>query len=247
MFLTRLPALPHRYLPEALNTSHHYFPVVGLLLGLILGFFYHYSFIFFGNQLVVAFTLAFSVLLTGAFHEDGFADTCDGLGGGFTKERKLEIMKDSRIGTYGSLGLIFLILIKYLFISSFDRSLGFTAILVGQILSRTIILPLAFSLPYARSETEDKPGAGSPSMKKSLIVVFLVWATLFPILEGNPILLVALFTSFFLLLFLSHFYLKFQIGGYTGDTLGAVNQIMEVLVYFSFFILIYSQSIGHPI
>ncbi|MCZ8239622.1 MAG: adenosylcobinamide-GDP ribazoletransferase [Leptospiraceae bacterium] len=245
MFLTRLPKLPHHYHPLLLSTCHHYFPLVGLVIGVILSLIYYYSFSFLGNWLAVWFVLGFSILLTGAFHEDGFADTCDGLGGGWTLERKLEIMKDSRLGTYGTLGLIFLIGFKYLILSSYDKEFGWKAILIGSILSRTIIVPLSFTLKYMGQTGIDKPMPSQVTKWKALTTVCIGWVLVSFVLGREPFLWFTLIAIFILLLFLSHFFLKSQIKGYTGDTLGAVNQVMEVLVYFSFFLYTYAQSSGY--
>ncbi len=234
MFLTRLPSLPYTYQPTLLANCHHYFPVIGMLLGGIVGGFYYILFPILGNDITVWLTLGFSVLLTGAFHEDGFADTCDGLGGGWTKEKKLEIMKDSRLGTYGTIGLVLILGLKFLLLTSFDRGIGLSAILVAYILSRTVIVPLTFTLDYAGKEMLDKPLAGKTSLAIAILTSAIGWILITFLLGTQPFLWFASMTCFIGLIFLSHYFLKSQIEGFTGDTLGAVNQIMEVLVYFIF-------------
>ncbi|WCL51153.1 adenosylcobinamide-GDP ribazoletransferase [Leptospira sp. GIMC2001] len=246
MFLTRIPALPHRYHPNLLRTCHHYSPLVGLIVGGILASLYYFSFTFFGNLLVVWFALGAGILITGSFHEDGFADTCDGLGGSFNVERKLEIMKDSRLGTYGTMGLIFLMGFKFLLLSSLDRSNGWIAILVAHVLARTVIIPLNYTLPYVGNRNLDKPMALDVSLPKALFSSAIGWIIVSMFLGYSPVIWFLLFSFFILLLFCAHFYLKSQIRGYTGDTLGAVNQVMEILVYFAFFIDIYFKSNGSP-
>ncbi|NCN10984.1 MAG: adenosylcobinamide-GDP ribazoletransferase [Leptospira sp.] len=245
MFLTRFPQLPHRFHPELLSSCQHYFPIVGLILGSVLAFIYYYSFSFFGNWLGVWFILCVSVLITGAFHEDGFADTCDGFGGGWTIERKLEIMKDSRLGTYGTLGLIILMGFKFLILSSYDKEYGWKALLIGSILSRTIIIPLSYTLKYVGQSGIDKPMPNKVSKWKALVTVCIGWILVSFILGTQPFIWFTLISIFILVIFLAHFFLKAQIKGYTGDTLGAVNQVMEVLVYFSFFIYTYMESSGY--
>jgi adenosylcobinamide-GDP ribazoletransferase len=112
-FYTRIPIRIDHPDSDHLNESIKYFPIIGFLTGSL--FFVSYIFLShaFGSDLGILFALLTGILLTGALHEDGFADVCDGFGGGWTKPKILEIMKDSRVGTYGLIGLIFLLLIKF--------------------------------------------------------------------------------------------------------------------------------------
>ena len=106
MFFTRIP-MP-RWVPfdEArLNGASRYFPLVGLLVGAVAALVYGVAVNLWSPALALVLATAATVLLTGAFHEDGFADVCDGFGGGWDREQVLSIMKDSRIGTYGTVGL----------------------------------------------------------------------------------------------------------------------------------------------
>ena len=100
---------------DQLNEASKYFPLMGWIVGgASAGVFYLAQFIF-PVSISVLLSMAAGILLTGAFHEDGFADTCDGFGGGWTKAEVLEIMKDSRIGSYGTIGLVLILLSKFLF------------------------------------------------------------------------------------------------------------------------------------
>ncbi len=112
-FLTRLP-MPalQGWQPVWLSQCLVYFPVVGALVGLLCGLVLAATAAWWPPVVAVGLSMAFSVWLTGAFHEDGWADTCDALGGAVSRERALEIMKDSRIGTYGAVGLILMLGIK---------------------------------------------------------------------------------------------------------------------------------------
>ncbi len=142
-FLTRLPV------PRSLNSSEAdigkaaaFFPLVGLIVGGAA------AAVFIGTQKVlplqaaVLCAVAFAAFLTNGFHEDGLADSFDGFGGGWTKDRVLEIMRDSRIGTYGALGLIFLIFGKIIFLSSLPPAQIWRWFIVGHIAARWTILPL---------------------------------------------------------------------------------------------------------
>ena len=113
-FLTRVPvSLPKTVTPSMLSSASRYFALVGGLLGAVLAIsFYVFSY-FLPNQLAILLMLAFGLLLTGAFHEDGWADVWDGFGGGWTVNDKLNIMKDSRLGTYGAAALVLMLLLKY--------------------------------------------------------------------------------------------------------------------------------------
>src|SRR5574344_92065 len=141
-FFTRIP-IPNKtpYSPELLNKSSRYYAVIGFFIGFILCGILAIALVLFPVEIAVILTLIASFIITGAFHEDGFADMWEGFGGGFTSEKKLEIMKDSRVGTYGSLALISIFALMYvsitylLSISFLDASI---AILVGHTISRAL-------------------------------------------------------------------------------------------------------------
>src|SRR6185503_1633387 len=156
-FLTRLPV------PWSLNSSEAdigkaaaFFPLVGVMVG------GGAALVFVGLQRIlplpasVLCTVAFTAFITNGFHEDGLADTFDGFGGGWTKDRVLEIMRDSRIGTYGTLALIFIILGKFIFLSSLPQGQIWRWLMVAHTASRWTILPLCMWLPYARAEGQGK-------------------------------------------------------------------------------------------
>jgi adenosylcobinamide-GDP ribazoletransferase len=113
MFYTRIPCpswIDHS--EEYINKATRYFPLIGWIVGVAAAFVvfsFHYIFPY---PVCIILSLATSILITGAFHEDGFADVCDGFGGGWTKEKILNIMKDSRVGAYGVIGLVILFSLK---------------------------------------------------------------------------------------------------------------------------------------
>jgi adenosylcobinamide-GDP ribazoletransferase len=186
-----------------------------------------------------------SILLTGAFHEDGLADMCDGFGGGWTKEKILLIMKDSRIGTFGALGLIMVLGLKYFSLSYLPEFKIPILLLAGNTLSRWIAISFLYTHIYAREEGDSKtrPLASKMSTRDFLICSILGWA---------PLLLFWDYRILFTLppLFMAWYYLKhlFQkwIGGYTGDCLGGVQQITEVVFYIVCGV-IYHPMISHPV
>src|SRR6188768_4304556 len=114
MFYTRIPCpknIDHN--PDYLNKASRYFPLIGWIVGVISFVFYSIGAFLFTNEIAVILSIIAGILTTGAFHEDGFADVCDGFGGGWTKEKILTIMKDSAIGAYGAISLVLLFLLKF--------------------------------------------------------------------------------------------------------------------------------------
>ena len=151
MFLSRLP-VPKRidHSPALLQKSARYFPWVGMIVGLIAGGTYATCVQFLSPSISVFFSMVVSIFTTGAFHEDGFADVCDAFGGGWTKEKILLIMKDSRLGTYDVIGLIDILGLKYLLLlqlSGFFNLFTFSVLIItGNTLSR--FAPLSIMQQY---------------------------------------------------------------------------------------------------
>lgn len=233
-FLTRVP-MP-RGLPfseQRLRESARYFPLVGLFIGAALALVFALLDRLFPTSLAVALTLAFSIRLTGAFHEDGFADACDGLGGGLDKAQILEIMKDSRIGTYGALGSILMLATKGLALyhlaeQGLDRIA--IALIVAHPLSRLGATALNIGLPYVREDalSKAKPLARELSSTELIIasIVGLLPLILLPIHESALVFLVLIA----MIGYAARLY-KRRLGGYTGDLLGAAQQVAELGVY----------------
>ena len=132
--------------PDWISRSARYFPLIGLLVGLAsAGVFWSASQVW-GGALPALLAIAVGVLITGAFHEDGLADTFDGLGGGGTPERRLEIMKDSRIGTYGALGLGLVLALKAAALTDLPPALGAWAIAAAHAGTAVAVTATATSL-----------------------------------------------------------------------------------------------------
>ena len=233
-FFTRLPIPKNvRYSAELLNKANRYFSLVGLLLAGILAVCYWISSQALPIHVSVLITMAISLLLTGAFHEDGLADMADGIGGAFDIEKRLAIMKDSRIGTYGSAALMLALALKFSLLLSLaeqDIYLFISALFLGASLSRALAASLISCLPYVSEESnsKSKPLAQSQS-KQELWIVVIVGA--FPLVLYN--ISVALSCVLLLIIFRQLFsrWLLSKIGGFTGDCLGAAQQISELLIY----------------
>lgn len=163
-FLTRLPVSRFvQHDPEHLSKSSLYFPLVGFLVGATGAFAFWLASLKCSPTIAVLLSIATTILLTGAFHEDGLADSADGFGGGYSKERVLEIMKDSRIGTFGAVALWLFLSAKLLTLSEIAAQSpreAMLAMMSAHLLGRYSSLPLIFALNYARAqETSSKPFA----------------------------------------------------------------------------------------
>ncbi len=170
-----------------------------------------------------------TVALTGALHEDGLADTMDGLGGGHTRERALEIMKDPRIGAFGAIALMLVLALKIATLSTLPLAWTLTTLIAGHALSRWCAVLLVARLPYARadSSTRAKPVVERVALSDIAIASLFGLAPL--ALCGWPALWGAL-AAVSVTNLLRPWFLR-RLGGYTGDTLGATQQITEVVFY----------------
>jgi adenosylcobinamide-GDP ribazoletransferase len=231
IFFTRIPVSRFfEYRDEYAPQAARYFPLVGLLIGVLT------AGVFLGAQsmvslpLAVLVSMAFSVLLTGAFHEDGFADMCDGLGGGWEKEQVLSIMKDSRLGTYGALGLFFVIMLKYGSLISISLLYIPLAMVSGHIISRVVSTSLIYDMDYIQDEDLKKIKA--LVFELSLTDLFFVLAVGLVSLCWLPFLSVLVVVlAMVLTRQIFRIYLATRLGGYTGDCLGGVQQVSEVVFY----------------
>jgi adenosylcobinamide-GDP ribazoletransferase len=228
-FFTRLPVpawVGHS--AEMLNHSARYFTLVGLIVGLIGALVFALTSFFFPKTLAVLLAMAATILVTGAFHEDGWADMVDGFGGGWTRERTLEIMKDSRIGSYGAIALVLLLLAKFMALVELDMLLVAPALIAGHALSRLCATSVMHFLDYARDEGKAKPLATRISLGELAVAGFfgLIALVLLPPLSViTGVLLAAAATAWLTRKF------HRRLGGYTGDCLGATQQLAEVAFY----------------
>ncbi|MEL6861810.1 MAG: adenosylcobinamide-GDP ribazoletransferase [Pseudomonadota bacterium] len=232
-FMTRLPIASDKlYTPERLNAAARYYPLVGLLVGgICAGSFWGLLFMF-PIPLAVLLSTTIGLLVTGAFHEDGLADTFDGLGGGHTREQALTIMKDSRLGTYGTLALVTVLAIKVATLSSLPTAQIIIALVAAHGLSRLSSVIVILTSQYARENGTAKPVASGLSLAGALTALTVGALAL----AGA-----ALFAPAAALLWASsgmvigHIGMRLmferKLGGYTGDTLGAVQQVSELGFY----------------
>jgi len=267
MFLTRIPVgknLP--YSKEHLQASARYFSWVGIMVGLIGGSVFAGLSMYFSPALSIIFSMLITIIVTGSFHEDGLADCCDAFGGGWSKEKILTIMKDSRLGTYGVVGLIAALSIKFILIlelcSAYYTPFVAIIFIAAHSTSRFMAVTVMQQLPYVQDidTSKSKPLADRVLNTKELIILsigvlvslFLVYIIIAPAtLNPTPFSIrlstasLYLFPLFVILImlpaiiiryFAGRFFTKW-IGGYTGDCLGATQQLCEIGFYIGCLIL----------
>lgn len=235
MFFTRIP-IPFKvpYSHEIMNKSQKYFPLIGYLVGGMAILVYWATSYLFSADIAIVLSMVSTVLLTGAFHEDGFTDVCDSFGGGYGKEKIMTIMKDSRIGAYGVIGIVLLLLLKFLAlhnIAELSTSFLLVVMLNGHITSRFHAATAIYTHRYVRDtdDSKSKPMANQ-KLSYSSLLFSLILAIVPYILFDNWLFIIAFFVSYISKMYLT-MYFKKHIGGYTGDCLGTIQQVCEVLFY----------------
>ena len=258
-FFTRIPitgalAAWVGFSPTMLRASAGHFPGVGVLVGAVAVAVYALLVALlpdtaFTPLVAAALSTVTTVLLTGGFHEDGLADVADGLGGSYDKARALEIMKDSRVGAFGAMALVLMLLAKVALVallgsvdgapegwdeSPFKGWYVCSALFAGHVVSRTLPLLLIAWLPHVGdvAASKSKPLADQISLN-SLLVAFswcfmalaiVLWA------QAATDLIVACSFAFIALLWM-HRLFKRRLQGFTGDCLGATQQVCEIAFY----------------
>lgn len=251
MFYTRIPCpikFPHS--EGNLNKASRYFPLIGWIVGGLSFIGFAIGFWLFNISIAVALSLLVGVLVTGGFHEDGLADSADGFGGGWNKTKILTIMKDSRIGAYGVIALVLMFLIKYstlvhlcqFLVETTHPTITLNLYLVAlsfisyHALARLTAISMVFISTYAREDATSKV----KPIAKSYGLVDVIGALFFGIV---PLLVLVYFVSWtfiavlvplvFLVLYAKYYFEKW-LDGYTGDCLGALEQLSECMILLSF-------------
>ena len=227
--LTRLPIRVNIDLAQKRGAAAAWaYPLVGVFVGLALALVAQFSMSLGLSYSLSACIVLFSgVMLTGALHEDGLADSADGLWGGYTPERRLEIMKDSRIGAYGVLALIFGLGLRWMALSSlFESGAVMAPILAAAAVSRAAPTVLMLGLPQARktglSQSVGTPQAGHVGLAVTLAVLLAIIT-----LQSIPI---VVFIATALATAACGGVAKYKIKGQTGDILGATQQVAEITI-----------------
>ena len=234
-FFTRLPVprwVGHDQ--DQLDHAARYFPLIGILIGAIGAGITELAALALPVGVAVLLGMAATILATGAFHEDGFADSCDGFGGGWEKAQVLAIMKDSRVGSYAALGVGLILLTKWNVLIETDAAVDppflALALIAGHAVSRLASTVLIYFLDYVRDDasSKSKPLAQrmAPHELAIAAIVGLAPCLLLPLANT----LVALAAAALATLLAARYFLR-RIGGYTGDSLGATQQVSELAFY----------------
>lgn len=232
-FFTRIPIPANTpFSKQLLSQSSRYFSSIGWIVGSIGAIAFWFSTQLFPVAISIVLSMLTTILLTGAFHEDGLADSADGIGGGMTIEKKLLIMKDSRLGTYGAIALWGALLLKFVtlqelaLIGSLHVMLAFVIL---HPLSRAVAGSLIYDMAYVRDDDAKAKPVAEQQRTSDLLILILLGCL--------PLLLLPLNTALILLIiqlllrFMAKRYLNSRLGGCTGDALGAVQQVSEVVGY----------------
>ncbi len=223
-FLTIIP-LPGKFSPEEIGRSMGYFPVVGIIIGLILAGFNWIFGLLLPPAVVNVLLVVLLVVISGGLHLDGLVDTCDGIAGHKTPEERWQVMHDSRAGGFGIIGACCLLLLKYISLNSVPQSLLMMTLILLPVVSRWAMVYAVFAYPYARPSGLGKVfkhGVSWQQFALATVIALAVMAILFQlagvvIMFGIWIIVVALAA-----------YLKRKFSGLTGDTYGAINEASEV-------------------
>lgn len=233
-FLTRVPVRVG-FDPSWLNQSARYFPLVGAFVGALGALVLWAASLVFPSTVAVGLSMVATVLLTGAFHEDGLADTCDALGGAVSRERALEIMKDSRIGTYGALGLLLVLGLKAATLVALPPAWAMAALLLAHTVSRAAAVALIRLLPYAGDVSQAKAKPLAERISTGGLLVGLAWAVMVGLAliawqaGWWPMVVTAWGVAALGAWVCGRWFVR-RLGGITGDTLGATQQLTELAV-----------------
>jgi adenosylcobinamide-GDP ribazoletransferase len=233
-FFTRIPVpeIPD-FSTDMLNASVRYFPLVGILVGVISALALWLSAHIFPMSIAALVAIAISMLVTGAFHEDGLADTFDALGGAVSSERALEIMKDSRLGTYGTAALLMSQLLRWQALAFLPLNSGILVLIASHAMARAGAVSLMASLPYVRDADASKSKPIAQGLSSAVLMLVILFG-LFPALvigivhkQMWPMMLAGLLAVITIRIYCAYWFKK-RIGGYTGDTLGCAEQFGEI-------------------
>jgi adenosylcobinamide-GDP ribazoletransferase len=246
-FLTIIP-VPHRREanPEEVGRSIGYFPVVGVIIGLILAGLNWLLGRFLPLAVVNGLLIVSLVVISGALHLDGFVDTCDGIAGHKTVEDRWRIMHDSRAGAFGVVGAFLLLLVKYVSLSSVPENLMMATLVLMPVVSRWTMVYAVFAYPYARPEglgTVFKQGANWQRFAIATIITLAIAIGLARLANVAYFYLagLAIMLGIWIIIMAMATYLKRKFSGLTGDTYGAINEVAEVGVLILVCLLAHNQ------
>ncbi|MBX9683100.1 MAG: adenosylcobinamide-GDP ribazoletransferase [Hyphomicrobium sp.] len=227
-FLTRIPVpgVVH-YEPDWLSSAAKYFPLIGAAVGAIAAAVVVTASLVLPQPIPMVMAIVAAIALTGALHEDGLADTADGLFGGMTRERRLEIMKDSRIGTFGVIAVISVLALKISALQALDAVMAAYTLVAAHAGGRFAAVLAMGSLRYSGIEDAAKVTPPAHRIAASQVAI----AAVFAVTIGLICLPISTFVISFVVGLAASACLgiaaKRRIGGYTGDVLGGIEQVFE--------------------
>jgi adenosylcobinamide-GDP ribazoletransferase len=227
-FLTSIPVRLKRELtPAQLGRATTYFPLIGLIIGVILAVLNWLLYYILPPGVINALLIVVLVILTGAMHLDGFADTCDGIAGHRTVEERWRVMRDSRTGAFGVVGVVLLLLVKYVSLNNIPSHLTTAALIFMPVVSRWAMVYVIFIYPYARPEglgTAYKKHTRWPQFTIATAMTLALAAALIPLFWYLGFIIIF---GVWMVATLLALYLKHKFAGLTGDTYGAINEVAE--------------------
>lgn len=234
IFFTRLPlpSLP-LLLPEDERRATAWWPLVGIGVAAAVACVWAVAVLALPGSVAAGLAIAAGLLLTGGLHEDGFADVCDGLGGVRSRERALEIMRDSRLGAFGVTGLILLLGLKWQAMAALPQAVLPATLIAATAASRGAALAITLALPYARSDgrtAQRMTGqrmTGRPGARVAGAAVF----SILPLLLLAPVARSACLAAAVGVSAGCFLWFRRRLGGYTGDCLGFTQQLGEVAIF----------------
>ena len=215
---------------ELLHKSARYLTLIGIMVGGLAALVFWVTSSIYSKPIGIIFSMIATILITGGFHEDGFADCCDGFGGGFTRYKILSIMKDPRIGSFGAIGITLLLGIKFFALYEMPVEKIPGILIIGHCISRFAAISLVWAVPYVTEESTAKSKLVVNHFSgKDLCIAGIISIIPF-IFLGNLIIFFALIPICCFTIILGYYFIK-KIGGITGDCLGTTQQVTEVIFY----------------
>jgi len=249
-FLTIIP-LPwrHEASPEELGRSITYFPLVGIIIGIILAGLSWLLGLILPSAVVNVLLIVSLAVISGALHLDGLADTCDGIAGHRTVEARWQVMHDSRVGGFGIAGVCLLLLVKYISLNSVPEHLLMVTLILMPVISRWAMVYALFAYPYARPSGLGKAFKQETNWQRFSLATIITLAvamgltglpnTAYSYLAG-----LAIMGGTWVIITAMAAYLRRKFAGLTGDTYGAINEVAEVGVLILVCLLTHNQWLG---
>ena len=226
---TRVPLrLWFDYSSEYSAQASRYLPAIGLVVGSVGAIVFLTANRFFSPTIALLFSMVATVWITGAFHEDGFADVCDGFGGGWNRDRILEIMKDPRVGSFGAIGITLLLLVKFSALHELSLSIP-QALIIGHAISRLAAISFMRIHDYVAT-AESKVSALAQRLSWQSLGIGIVTVGAAMLLSGSVAVWLAVIPVVIACWLLGRLFVR-KLGGYTGDCLGAAQQVSEAVYY----------------